>query len=175
MFLIFSCYWKNWKIASEKFVGSPWIAKPCYTSTPCRKKVTATVDYQAGARGSVRNVCDRDLQPWHWRLSAFGSRYIYIYYIIIYVSANPAFRFAKLWKSVEQLQHFDSKAYCFVMCGLGFPMIWLTIGRLLEITADTWKTTWTRMSWVLHGRLVHTRTGSHDTWHRNWCSTTIVM
>ena len=38
----------------------------------------------------------------------------------IKVSANPAFRFAKLWKSVEQLQHFDSKAYCFVMCGLGF-------------------------------------------------------
>ena len=93
----------------------------------------------------------------------------------IKVSANPAFRFAKLWKSVEQLQHFDSKAYCFVMCGLGFPMIWLTIGRLLEITADTWKTTWTRMSWALHGRLVHMRTGSHDTWHRNGCSTTIVM
>ena len=42
------------------------------------KQVTATVDYQAGARGSVRNVCDRDLQPWHWRLSAFGSRYLQI-------------------------------------------------------------------------------------------------
>ena len=40
--------------------------------------MTATVDYQAGARGSVRNVCDRDLQPWHWRLSAFGSRYLQI-------------------------------------------------------------------------------------------------
>ena len=78
-------------------------------------------------------------------------------------------------ETVEQLQHFDSKAYCFVMCGLGFPVIWLTIGRLLEITADTWKTTWTRMSWALHGRLVHMRTGSHDTWHRNGCSTTIVM
>ena len=42
------------------------------------KKGAATVDYQAGARGSVRNVCGRDLQPWHWRLSAFGSRYLQI-------------------------------------------------------------------------------------------------
>ena len=67
------------------------------------------VDYHAGARGSARNVRDRDLQPWHWRLSAaFGSRCVH-----------------NLWirETVEELQHFDSKAYWFVTCSFNFPLI----------------------------------------------------